>query len=200
MKILFVTPYITSDKHSMFLRNITGFGYMVYDIAKYVGKKNEVKVFVVNAIAPAIEMDTFQTIGKSWFGLIKAFSIKSLKDAIVFVKKYNVPIYEKIRIFYQYLAVAQIEKMMQDFDLIHIHGCSPITDAVIRACQRKQKSFLVTLHGLVSFEKSVRLHDSLKQYEKDFLIEAYENDYNVSFISTGNKETALDYVKSQIQA
>ena len=44
MKILFITPYITSACHPAFLRNQTGFGYMVHDIAQYVAKTEEVDI------------------------------------------------------------------------------------------------------------------------------------------------------------
>lgn len=197
MKILFIVPYITTERHHEFQRNKTGFGLMVYDIAKSVGVSNDVELFAVNTIAPSLEMENFRTVKKCWSDLIKSFSFRSLRDAFVFQKKYKLPAKERLRVIYQFLSIAQIEKKMSDFDIIHIHGCSPITDATIRACKRQNKPFLVTLHGLVSFQNEVRLHESLKQYEKDFLVEAYRNDYNVSFISTGNLETALAYVQSQ---
>ena len=198
MKVLFITPYITSTKHPAFLRNKTGLGLMVYDIAKYVGMSSNVELFAVNAFSPKIEMENFTTIRRNWRLFIKYISFQSFKDGFGFISKYKLPFKERLRVLYQFLSISQIEKLLPAYDIVHIHGCSPITDAAIKACKRKHKPFLVTLHGLVSFEKEVKLHDSLKQYEKDFLIEAYENDYNVSFISTGNKETALDYVNSQI--
>ena len=198
MKILFITPYITSAKHPAFLRNQTGLGLMVYDIAKYVGRTSDVELFAVNAFSPKIDMENFTTISRNWISFIKSLSLQSFIDGFSFISKYKLPLKEKLRVLYQFLSISQIEKLLPEYDIIHIHGCSPITDAAIKACQRKHKPFLVTLHGLVSFEKEVKLHESLKQYEKDFLIDSYKNDYDVSFISTGNKETALEYIRSQI--
>lgn len=198
MRILFIAPYITSIRHPAFLRNKTGLGYMIYDIAKYVGETEDVELFAVNSIAPAIRMENFYTIDRNWIKFIKNFSLKSLFDGIGFLKKYKVPVKDKLRILYQYLAVAQAERIMKNYDVVHIHGCSPITDAVIRACKRKKTPFAISLHGLVSFEEAVRLHPSLKQYEKDFLMEAYKKNYHVSFISTGNKETAEAYIHSNL--
>lgn len=198
MKILFIAPYITSDRNPAFMRNKTGLGYMIYDIAKNVGKTEHVDLFAVNAFAPATEMEGFSTIERNWFKFFRNLSVQSLIDGFKFVRKYNVPIREKLRIIYQFEAISQAETIMKEFDVVHIHGCSPITEAAIKACQRKKIPFVVTLHGLVSFEKAVRLHNSLKQYEKDFLLEAYNNDYDVSFISTGNKEAAEAYIQTRL--
>ena len=62
----------------------------------------------------------------------------------------------------------QVEHIMKQYDVVHIHGCSSITDAVIKACKRQNIPFLVTLHGLNSFEKLIKLHSSLCRYERDF--------------------------------
>lgn len=198
MRILFIAPYITSEKHPAFLRNQTGFGYMVYDIAEYVGRTEHVELFAVNVIAPYTNMKGFVTVERNWFKFIRNFSIRSLVDAIKFIRKYKVPIKEKLRIIYQFEAISQAENIMKTFDVVHIHGCSPITDAAIKACRRKKMPFAVTLHGLVSFEKAVRLHDSLKQYEKDFLLDATIKNYHVSLISSGNKEAVESFIESKL--
>ena len=38
MKILFITSHITHPSSPVFMRNQTGFGYMVFDIAKNMSK------------------------------------------------------------------------------------------------------------------------------------------------------------------
>ncbi len=196
MKILFITPYITTDRHPAFLRNRTGFGMMVYDIAKYVGKTESVSLFAVNAFAPVLDLENFRTIKQSWFTVLTGLRLRSFVDSLKFLCKYKLPFKESIRIIYQYISVGSLSLKLQDLDMVHIHGCSPITDAAIRLCRRQHIPFAITLHGLVSFENAVRLHPSLKKYEKDFLMEAYKNNYAVSFISTGNYEQALNFVQS----
>lgn len=198
MKVLVITPYITSSAHPGFLRNNTGFGIMVDDIARHMGEKCSIELFAVNAMTPRINHDSFISLGRSWRLFISNISLRNLGDALGFIRKYSLPFKEKLRVIYQFLAVSQAEKIMEDYDIVHIHGCSPITAAAVKACRRKSIPFVVTLHGLVSFEKAVRLHDSLKRFEKDFLTEAYLNDYNVTFISSGIKRQAEEYVTSNI--
>lgn len=196
MKILFITPYITSSAHTAFMRNKTGFGLMVYDIAKYIGEKFSVELFAVNTMASRLEHDSFVSVERNWKIFVQSLSMRNLIDSIKFLKKYKLPFKEKLRVFYQFLAISQAEKMLRNYDLVHIHGCSPITDAAVKACLRKNIPFVVTLHGLVSFEKSVRLHESLKQYERDFLIESYLKNYNVTFISSGIRKQAEEFISS----
>lgn len=196
LKVLFVTPYITSKKHPAFLRNQTGFGYMVHDIAEYVAKLDEVDLFAAMTFTPCFELDGFRVIGNSWLKIIRNFSLKSFADGLRFIRKYKQPLVSQLRTLYVFATIGQIGKIAKNYDLIHIHGCSALTDATIRACKRKGVPCIVTLHGLNSFEDVVKLHPSLKRYERDFLVRAAKKDIPVTFISTGNKNTAKEYVNS----
>lgn len=200
MKVLHVVHYITSNCHPAFLRNQTGFGYMVHDIAEYTAKSAEVELFAVMCHTPKMDLDGFTVVGCSWGKLFANFSWRSIRDAISFLSKYKLPLKESLRTFYIYLSMGQLEKIAKDYDIIHIHGCTALTDAAIKVCQRKQKSFLVTLHGLNSFSDEIKLHPSLKQYERDFLAEAAVSHYPVSFISSGNRMTAINSVGASVDS
>lgn len=190
MKILFVTPYITSSCHPDFLRNQTGFGYMVHDIAQYVAKIDKVDLFAPMAFTPDMDVDGFHVVGRSKWKLLKNLKFNNLIDGVRFNLKYPQALKDSLRTLYIFASIGQVERIIKQYDIVHIHGCSAITDAIIKACQRKNVPFVITLHGLNSFEKTIKLHESLCQYERDFLKEAVTNHYSVSFISTGNKITA----------
>ena len=190
MKILFVTPYITSSCHPDFRRNQTGFGYMVHDIAQYVAKIDKVDLFAPMAFTPDMDVDGFHVVGRSKWKLLKNLKFNNLIDGVGFNLKYPQSLKDCLRTLYIFVSIGQVERMLNQYDIVHIHGCSAITDAVINACQRKNVPFVITLHGLNSFEKAIKLHESLCWYERNFLKEAVANHYPVSFISTGNKITA----------
>lgn len=200
MKILHITPYITNNQHTAFLRNQTGFGYMVHDIAEYVGKVENVDLFAVMCLTPPMEMNSFSVVGRSWWKVVSNLSIMAIVDGISFLKKYKLPVSERLRAFYIFLAMGQISRIVKNYDLVHIHGCSALSDAAIKVCKRKNVPFLVTLHGLNSFSEDIKLHPSLKQYERDFLKEAAINHYPVSFISTGNKRMAADSTEVNVDS
>lgn len=190
MKILFVTPYITSSCHPAFQRNQTGFGYMVYDIAQYVAKTNEVDLFAPMAFTTDIEVDGFHVVGRSKWKLLRNLKFNNFIDGLRFNLEYPQSLKDYLRTLYIFVSIGQIERMLNQYDIVHIHGCSAITDAVIKACQRKNVPFVITLHGLNSFEKAIKLHESLCLYERDLLKEAAARHYPMTFISTGNKITA----------
>lgn len=190
MRILFVTPYITSSCHTAFLRNQTGFGYMVHDIAQYVAQTDDVDLFAPMTFTPDINIDGFHIVGRSRWKLFKALRLNNLIDGLRFIYTYPQSLRDNLRSLYIFAAMGQVERIIKHYDIVHIHGCSAITDAVIKICQRKNVPFVVTLHGLNSFERTIKLQKSLCRYERDFLKEAIACHYPVSFISSGNKITA----------
>lgn len=200
MRILFVTTYITSSCHPVFLKNQTGFGYMVHDIAQYVAKFEDVDIYVPTAFTPEINIDGFRIVHRSKWLFIKNLRIRNLLDGLLFNMQYRQPLKSFLRSMYIFSSIGQVESVMKQYDIVHIHGCSELTDAAIKACQRQKVPFLVTLHGLNSFEQSINLHSSLCRYERDFLKEAANKKYPVSFISTGNKRTVEAFVGMKVDS
>lgn len=198
MKILFVAPYITSSKEKKFMCNQTGFGYMVHDIAEWVGKEEDVSLFSVSVLCKKQIIDGFQVIGRSWLNFILSFKLHNLIAAFSFIKKYPQNYKSNLRCIFHFLSMGEIEKNLKDYDIVHVHGCTPITEATVKICQRLHVPFVVTLHGLISFENGVQAHPAMKKYERDFLLLACKKGWPVTFISTGNKEVAEEYVLSQL--
>lgn len=200
MKILFITPYITASCHPAFMRNQTGFGYMVHDIAEYVAKTEEVDIYVPTAFTPEINVDGIKIIRRSKWQFLKNIRLRNIFDGVRFQNRYRQPLKAFLRSLYLFASIGQVESMMKLYDIVHIHGCSDLTNAAIKACHRQKIPFLVTLHGLNSFEQSIKLHSSLCRYERDFLKEAAYNKYPVSFISTGNKHTVEEEVGMKVDS
>lgn len=194
MKILLITPYITSSCHPAFLRNQTGFGNMVHDIAQYIAKKEEVDLYAPMAFTPEINVDGFKIIGRKKWLFVKSLKIRNLLDGLAFNRKYKQPFKSRLRSLYIFASIGQVEAVMNQYDIVHIHGCSELSDAVIKACLRQHVPFLVTLHGLSSFEQAIKQNDQMRKYERDFLKEAVLKNYPVSFISTGNMLTAESFI------
>ncbi len=194
MKVLFITPYITIDSITHFTRNKTGFGYMVHDIAQYVGKKECVDVFTANVFTPSLRINDFNVVDWSKGKFLRHIKWRYLKAAIRFARKYPTPFATTIRTAFSFLAMGYVEKIVKGYDMVHIHGCSPLTEAVIMCCKRKGVPYVVTLHGLNSFEDAVKLHPSMKQYERDFLKTSFDESRHLTFISSGNINSVQEYL------
>lgn len=199
MKILFITSHITHSSSPVFMRNQTGFGYMVFDIAKNVAKYNDVDLFVANTFSPNLQLEGVNIIGRTWQSYFCGLSVRSIVNGLRFIRKYRLSFKRSLRELYMYTSLSQIQKKIRNYDVVHIHGCSVLTDSMIHICKYFNIPFVITLHGLNSFEDSIKLPRSLKLYEQDFLKEAATEGYAVSFISTGNKNTAEAFVGEKVK-
>lgn len=82
------------------------------------------------------------------------------------------------------------------YDIIHIHGIGHYTVPIINTCEEYNVKYVVTLHGLNSFSESVEVSKWEKQIEKEFITTALEMNTTVTVISTGVRETILNYLNN----
>lgn len=194
MKILIAAPYITHEVHPAFQRNQTGLGYMIHDMASSIGYTEDVDVFCFYCFTPELKVDGFRVLARSWSTVLRSIKLCNVYDFIAFVKRYR-PVWKKWpRTFYTFLAIGQLESIVRQYDVVHVQQCTALLYGSLRACQRQGVSCLTTLHGLVSFEEKVTAEVAAKRLERGFLKEAAENNLPVTFISTGIKNIAADFV------
>ena len=196
MKILIFTTHISIDDDSRFTHNKTGFGYMVYDIAKSIGRTEPVDLFCANIMTTGVCRDGVHILKWNWFKFLRYFSISNLYKACLYIRQYKVSKSTNLRIIYAYLLCGYIGKIIQKYDIVQIHGCSFYSQAVMEVCKQNNIPYLVTLHGLNSFNESIGLEPSMAKYEKDFLISAYKRKKQISFISTGDIRKVCDYLET----
>ena len=195
MKVLIVAPHITNESHPQFMKNLTGLGRIINDMATYIGKKEDVDIFTLSAMTPTMKLDGFRVIGRSWLNVVCGFKPRWLLDFFSFIKRYGIKGGNAIRLLYYYVSLDQVEKIIDDYDIVHLHGCTPRTYEMIKVCQKHRKPFLVTLHGLVGFGGEQTNNEWMMKFEHDFLRFAYENQIPVNFISSGNKKTVCDFLR-----
>lgn len=199
MRVLIVTPYISSPIHPAFWTKAkqTGLGYIINDIAAYVGKKEDVDLFAYVIMSPSIFADGFNIIGHSYWSIIKNFKLKSIISAYYFLKKYPNPTFKgKLKTYGKSMVLSQLYNILDNYDVVHIHGISEATNFAVEICKQQKVKYLVTLHGLISFEDSVDASPGVKQYERDFLVQAASEGIPVTFVSSGIKETAENFIKN----
>lgn len=190
MKILMLTPYVTIDGNSKFERNKTGFGYMVMDIAKAVGKLEDVEVLTTDTRGAAFEMAGVKFLKRSLSGyLLNLFSCLPLSRLIQLRKQYKMSGRTFVRVAYYWLMTGYLRKLIKknEYDIVHIHGCGFSTELWTQVCERREQKYVVTLHGLNSFSDTVRLEPAGKQYERDFLQRVAEGAIPITVISSGMK-------------
>ena len=190
MKILMITPYVTIEGRKEFERNKTGFGYMVYDIARAVGQSENVDVLCTDSRGGAFEKESVNYIRRSICLFIKHIcSICSLKIVTGLIKRYRMSRGATIRLWYYWLMSGYISHIIKHggYDVVHIHGCLFCDELWMDICNRNDTRFLITLHGLDSFSETVSLEKAGKQYERDFLKRVVDGEIPITVISTGMK-------------
>lgn len=190
MKILMITPYVTIDGMKEFEKNRTGFGYMVMDIARAVGQLEKVSVFATDSCGTGFEQGGVVFLNRSvWTYILNIWRGLSPRIVLRLLRQYRMRPGTLLRLFYYWLCTGSLCRLLreEDYDLVHIHGCSFGTEVWMKVCRRCGKGFLVTLHGLNSFSDTVRLEPAGNKYERDFLRRVINGEIPITVISSGMK-------------
>ena len=191
MKILMITPYVTITSRPEFSRNKTGFGYMVYDIAKAVAKIEQVAVLCTDSRGEGFVQEKITFLARIfWVILSNIYHCLPLSILFRLKKKYRMSRGAFLRLFYYWLISGYVRNVIKkgNFDVVHVHGCGysgTLWDAVCKKCGVK---IVYTLHGLNSFSDTVMMEPAGKMYERDFLQQTADGLHHISVISTGIKK------------
>ena len=194
MKILMITPYVTITSRFEFSRNKTGFGYMVYDIAKAVAKTEQVDVLCTDTRGEGFEMEGITFLPRKFSTMLSSLvGAVSVGLLLKLLNKYKMSRGSAVRLIYYWFISGYVKKVIKkgNYDVVHVHGCSfsgTFWDKISKDCGVK---IVYTLHGLNSFSDTVTLEPAGKQYERDFLKDVVADKHLVSVISTGMKKTIM---------
>lgn len=197
MKVLQFPSYITIKGYEEFSRNITGFGYMSIDIATSVAKADvDVDLITNGNITKGLRYQNLNILKRTWWDILSNLKFSNLKNALkAFIN--DKPLFEKFpNYLLYYISMGYFEKVLtkKSYNLVHIHSIGPDTLPIISTCEKCNVKYLVTLHGLNSFSDSVKIGEKHRQIEKDFLKRAEDKNIPVTVISTGIRQTILNYL------
>lgn len=190
MKSLMITPYVTINSRPEFSRNKTGFGYMVLDIARAVGKLEKVELLATDSRGESFEYEGVHFLQRS-YGLFLSCLFCCLSPFVVLQlwKQYRMKSGTFLRTVYYWLLTGYLRKLLngRQYDVVHIHGCGFGTELWMQVCKNCNQKYVVTLHGLNSFSDTVKLEMAGKQYERNFLSRVVGGEFPITVISTGMK-------------
>lgn len=184
MKVLIATTYIYKKEWPEFTRNRTGFGIMVNDIFESISEEAE------TYLASQVITEGHGNILKHTWGDV--FGNAGLRDwgkGFKYFFGYPQGIKGRIKYFYYGLNAGSIRKTIRMInpDVVHIQGIGVQIKPYIDVCEEEGLPYIVTLHGLIGLDDTVRATSWDKQMEKDFLLEADKKCIPVTVISTGMK-------------
>ncbi len=192
MKVLMLAPYVTINDRPEFSKNKTGFGYMVYDIARAVARTEKVEALASDCLGKEFEREGVKFLKRS-IGICFLHFFRCLSPLVVWRmwRKYRMRAGSLTRLVYCWFISGYYCSVVCEgnYDIVHIHGCGFATELWMRVCKKCNQKFIVTLHGLNSFSDSVKLEKAGKQYERDFLKRVVDGEMPITVISTGMKRT-----------
>jgi len=197
MKILQFPSYITINGLSNFSRNITGYGYMSLDIAISIASAGIETDLITNGnITRGLKYKKLNILKRTWCDIIANSRLSDFWNAIEAVRKDEVSLNKIPHYLLYHISMGYFEKVLlkNKYDLVHIHGIGPGTLPIISTCKKCNVKYLVTLHGLNSFSDSVKVSEKYRQLEKDLLKQAQQQKIPVTVISTGIRNTILNYL------
>ncbi|WP_106829648.1 glycosyltransferase family 4 protein [Parabacteroides pacaensis] len=197
MKILFLAQYITLEGNPAFMRNITGYGYMVKDIAEAVGVVEQVDLLTLSGFTKETHCGHIHLLRKTRIGTFLHLKMRYMLQWWHVINQYSFSFKRELQLLVYYASLGYIDHILKtgNYDLVHIHGVGGVTRGYEKVCKRYRIPYLITLHGLNSFEEGILMEAGEKRVERDFLRDALVLKKLVSFISTGIKSTAEQYLK-----
>ena len=184
MKVIIATTYIYKKEWPEFSRNRTGFGIMVNDIFESVSEGTETYL-----VSQVITKGHGKVLKHTWGDVFGSSRPKDWGKGFKYFFDYPNGIKGRIKYFYYALNSGSIRKSIRTIkpDVVHIQGIGVQVKPFIEVCEEEKVPYIVTLHGLIGLNETVRAAAWDKQMEKDFLIDAENRGIPVTVISTGMK-------------
>lgn len=175
----------------------TGFGHMVRAIAVMLAtEENEVDVLTQSNFTNGRKIGRATLYKKKYSDLFRHFKPFYFFKAIghAFRREYRLGL--KARVFLYYMTGSYCEYLIRKnkYDVVHINGIGVSSLPFIYACARTNTPYVLTLHGLISFDESVHTDRFSKNLEKAFVLEMKKNpDMLCTVISSGIKKRIVGF-------
>ena len=175
----------------------TGFGHMVRAIAVMLAtEENEVDVLTQSNFTNGRIIGRATLYKKKYSDLFRHFKPFYFFKAIghAFRREYRLGL--KARVFLYCMTGSYCEYLIRKnkYDVVHINGIGVSSLPFIYACARTNTPYVLTLHGLISFDESVHTDRFSKNLEKAFVLEMKKNpDMLCTVISSGIKKRIVGF-------
>lgn len=194
MKILETASYIYNPELEEFTKNKTGYGIVINNLIASLSKTDNEVYFYSHVITKKKVFNSCNFLDHTWKDIILNIRLPYLLQAIKYFFCYKQSFRMRLRYIYYQLNGGLFEKMIRSIkpDIVHIHGCTQPFHSFIKACERTNTKYIVTLHGLIGLNDSIRCSEFEKQAEKDFFKKAELRKIPITVISSGIKEKAVE--------
>lgn len=197
MKILELAPYVFVAGHPQGERNTSGLAYMIRSICDMVATENEVHVLTQSIITKEYKVGNWLLLKRNFFTIFSNLKIKYIYLAFKLNQKDGFSNF--IRRLIYCISAGQAENYIKKWnpDIVHIHTIGFYSIPFFVACANCGVPVLTTLHGLLSFNNIVPVSQTSRLIERVFLKMCIENNYALTFISSGMKQKVKQEYNSE---
>lgn len=203
MKILLTSGSGIYDKSFPETRkNQSGFGIMIRALADMLQKNgDDVDIITGSNITPGRKIGHAVLVRKKWYDLLFHTKFFYLKKVFQLNRAKGLSLSKKMKNVLYFMTASYAEHLMRKnkYDVVHINGFSFGSIAYMYACIRTDTPFIITLHGLNSFNPDIKAPPFIKNMERVFFTETKGNERMLStVISTGIKRRLNNVVGQEI--
>lgn len=184
MKILLAVPYIYDKQYKEFTKNPTGIGILLTQIYEHISRDNEAYL-ISHVLTKGHGTILPHTVGD----VLCHMRWKDLIQGIRWALKYKQGISGRLKYLYCCVNKGYVRHTIRQLqpDIVHIHSGGLRNKPYIEVCEELGVKYVITLHGMIGLDNSVKVPKWNKAHEKDLLLECERRNVPVTVISTGMK-------------
>ena len=203
MKILLASSAgIYDNRYPETSKNQNGFGIMIRSLADMLAFEGDsVDIITQSNITKGRDMGKSRLLAKTWWKLICHTKLFYIKKALHFCRQKDLSVGLKLRSFLYFMTGSYCEYLItkEKYDVVHINGIGESSVAYMYACIRTNTPFVLTLHGLISFDDTIKTQRFNKRMEREFYKFTKENPKALStVISTGIKKRLENFLETAV--
>ena len=179
-------------------KNQSGFGYMIRSLSDMLAMEgDEVDIITQSNITRGRKIGGSTLLRKRLYDIVLGASPFYMSRGIKVATIKGLSLGTRLRILMYFATGRYMERILKrkKYDVVHINGVGHSALPLMYACARTNTPFALTLHGLISFNESVKTTKFSKLMERVYFIKNGDNDNSFStVISTGIKRDLADAV------
>lgn len=193
MKILFLSSTIYEKTLPQFTKNKNGLSLMIGDIVKNIAKTEECYLLTY-VITPAVECNNIHVVRHLWRDVLKNIKFMNLFQGVKNALRFSMPLKKRLKYVYYTINKGYVEEAIKRInpDIVNIHGLNYATKSFMEICEKMKVNYVLSIHGLIGLDESVRASIQDKLLEKDILSKSEKNNLTVTVISSGIKHRIVN--------
>lgn len=193
MKILFLSSTIYEKTLPQFTKNKNGLSLMIGDIVKNIAKTEECYLLTY-VITPEVECNNIHVVRHLWRDVLRNIKFMNICQGVKNALSFSMPLKSRLKYIYYAVNKGYIEEVLKRIkpDIVNIHGLNYATKSFMEVCEKMKVNYVLSIHGLIGLDESVKASAQDKLLEKDILSKSEKKNLMVTVISSGIKHRIVN--------